>query len=201
MLELARGVGLGVDIGYLLELQRALEPHGVVEVAADEEHGIVIEVVRREVLYVLDVLKHLLHLAGKAQDLLYDLLVLLTADRAERVGKVEPQHIQQHELGAVRLCSCNGDLWPGPGVEHIVRLPGYGAADDVDYRKYVRASRLCLAQRRHRVERFARLADDDDKALIVDERVAVTEFRGEAYLDRLAHEPLEIILSHHTDMI
>ena len=39
MLELARGVALGVDIGDLLHLERALERDGPVGVAADEEEG------------------------------------------------------------------------------------------------------------------------------------------------------------------
>ncbi len=38
MLELAAGVGLGVDIGDFLELQRGLERRGIVHVAADKVH-------------------------------------------------------------------------------------------------------------------------------------------------------------------
>ena len=44
MLEFARCVGLGMDIGYLLELEASLKAEGVVKVAPDEEDGIVVEV-------------------------------------------------------------------------------------------------------------------------------------------------------------
>ena len=37
MLHLAGGVALGVDVGDLLELERALEGDGVVDAAAEEE--------------------------------------------------------------------------------------------------------------------------------------------------------------------
>ena len=152
-------------------------------------------------LYILDILKHLLHLARQAKKLLDYLVVLRGAYSAESIGKVKPQHVKQDKLRAVCLGRCNGDLGSCPGIEHIVGLSGYGAADNVYYRKYVRAPCLCFAQRCHRIERFTRLADDDYERFIIDKRITVTEFRSEADLDRLAHEPLKIILAHHTNMI
>ena len=44
VLEFARSVGLGVNIGYLLELEAALKAEGVIKVAPDEEDGIVVKV-------------------------------------------------------------------------------------------------------------------------------------------------------------
>ena len=53
VLELAGGVGLGMDVADLLELERALEAERVVEVAADEEDALVVEVLRGVLLNVL----------------------------------------------------------------------------------------------------------------------------------------------------
>ena len=65
VLQLAGGIGLGVDIGDLLQLQGALQPHGVVDVPADEENGLVVEVLGGQILDVLLLIQHLLHTAGQ----------------------------------------------------------------------------------------------------------------------------------------
>ena len=43
MLQLTGCVGFGVDVGDLLQLQRRFQANGIVEVAADEENGVVVE--------------------------------------------------------------------------------------------------------------------------------------------------------------
>ena len=68
MLELARGVGLGVDVGDLLELQGALHAERVFEIPADEEDGIVVEVLRGVILDLLAVRQDLLDLRGQRGD-------------------------------------------------------------------------------------------------------------------------------------
>ena len=44
MLQFAGGIGLGVDVGDLLELQAALQAGGAVQIAADVEHVVVVEI-------------------------------------------------------------------------------------------------------------------------------------------------------------
>ena len=44
VLELARGIRLRVDVRDLLELERALQPERVIQIPADEEHGIVVKI-------------------------------------------------------------------------------------------------------------------------------------------------------------
>ena len=87
VLELAGCVGLGVDIGNLLELQRAFQAEGIVEVPADEEHRIVIEILRGEELDLLAVCQNRL-------DLLREHLELFdqTGEQLCSIG---------HEFGAV----------------------------------------------------------------------------------------------------
>ena len=201
MLEFAGSVCLGVYVAYLLELQGTLKSHGVVQIPAYEEHGIVVKVVGRKVLYVLGVFKHLLHLCGQAQQLVHDAGVLLLRHGAEYVAEVQTQHIEQHELSAVSLRGRNGDLRSRPCVQHVVGLSCDGAADHVHDGQDVSAERLRLTQSRHCVERLTRLAYHDDKGAGIDERVAVAEFRRKADLDRLSEHTLKVVLAHHTDMI
>ena len=77
VLELAGGVGLGVDIADLLELQGALQAHGIVQVPADEEDGVVVEVPGGKIGDVLGVIQELLHQVRQGLDLGDDGVVLL----------------------------------------------------------------------------------------------------------------------------
>ena len=190
-----------MDVGYLLELERALQSHRIVEIAADEEHGVVVKVVGSIVLDIVGMLEYLLHLRRQAQKLIDHLGVLGCTYRAEDIGKVKAEHIQKHELGGVCLCRCDRYLGACPSVEHIVGFSCYGASHDIDYRQYVSAEALCLTQRRHRVKRLARLADDDDERRFVNERIAVAEFRRKADLNGLSEQALKVVLPDYTHMI
>ena len=180
MLQLAGGVCLGVDVADLLELERALESERIVEVAADEEDRIVVEILGSVLGDGLAALarEELLHLLRQLLKLCDRLVVLLLFHRAERLAKRKADHVEHCELRGVGLRRRDGDLRAGPGVEHIVRLARDGRADHVDDGEDVRAALFRLAQRRHGVERFARLADDDDKRSVVYNRVAVPELGG-----------------------
>ena len=122
-------------------------------------------------LYIVGMLEHLLHLCGQSQKLVDYRRVFALADSAENVAKVQTQHIQQHKLGAVGLGSGYRYLRSCPCVKHIVRLACNGAADNIDYRKNVCAKTFRLAQSRHGVKRFTRLAYDDDKRAFVNKGV------------------------------
>ena len=67
VLELTGGVGLGVDVSDLLELQAPLQAGGAVQVPADEEHVPVVEILGGVVLDGGHILRreHLLQLFGE----------------------------------------------------------------------------------------------------------------------------------------
>ncbi len=93
VLELARGEALRVDIGDLLELQRALERDGEAHVTAEEEHragvghepGDLADPVHR-VEQVAELVRHLAQLMGDLGD-------LLLAQRAAQLGKVKTEDV------------------------------------------------------------------------------------------------------------
>ena len=201
MLELARGVGLGVDVGDLLELERALEAQGVVEIPADVEHGVVIEIDGRVVLDLLAVGEHALHLLRQGLGLRDQAVVFRLRDRAAHAGEVDAEQVQHHQLGGVRLRRGHGDLGTGPGVEHVVGFAGDGAAHHVHDGQNPRSARFGFAQRRHGVERLARLADDDGERRPVHDGVAVAEFGRERHLHGDARELFQVVFADHTDVI
>ena len=131
VLELARGVGLGVDVGDLLELQGALHAERVIQIPADEEDGIVVEVLRGVILDLLAVRQDLLDLRGQRGDGARQAAHILRRDGLPLAGQIDGQQVEDRHLGGIRLRGGDGDLGPGPGVEHIVRLTGDGAADDI----------------------------------------------------------------------
>ena len=201
MLQLTGGVGLRVDVGDLLQLQRALQTHGVIHVAADEEDGLMVEVMGGQILDVLLVLQHLLHAAGQQPQLVDEPVVIIPVDEPQRVGKVQSQQVQHAQLRGVGLGGGNGDLRPRPGVQHVVALLGDGAAHHVDHAQRPCAQLLGLPQGGQRVRRLAGLADDDDQRLVVHDGVTVAELRRQRHLNRDAQHLLQEVLAHHADVV
>ena len=132
VLEFPGGIGLGVDIGDLLELQRSLQPQGIVHVAADVKHRVVVEVLAGIILNILPFFQHLFHLGRQQQQFLHRLVVPFLRHGPPLSAKIQCQQIHHRQLGGVGLGGSHGDLRSGPGVEHHVRLPGDGRAYHVD---------------------------------------------------------------------
>ena len=75
------------------------------------------------------------------------------------------QQIDHRQLGGVGLGGSHGDLWPGPGIEHVVRLPGDGGAHHVDDGQNPSAQPLGLPHGGQGVDGLTRLADDQRQGM------------------------------------
>ncbi|SCJ17615.1 Uncharacterised protein [uncultured Flavonifractor sp.] len=201
MLELTGGVGLRVDVGDLLELEGALQTHGVVDVAADEEDGGVVEVDGGEVLDILPVGENLLHLVGDALELLHNCRILLGSDGAHQVGEAQADEVDDRQLGGVGLGGSHGNLRSGPGVEHVVALPGDGGAHHVDDGQQSGPQPAGLPHGGQGVDGLAGLGDDQSQGSGGDDGVAVPELRGQGHLHRLAEQPLQGVLGGHAHVV
>ena len=201
VLQLAGGIGLGVDVRDLLELQGALQTQSVVHVPTDEEHGIVVEILGCVVLDLLLLFQHLLHLGGQHQQLLHRAVIPLPRHGTQLLREIQPQQVHHRKLGGVRLGGGHGDLRPGPGVQHHIRLPGDGRTHHVDDGQDLRPQPLGLPEGGHGVQRLAGLADDHHEGIFIHDWVHVAELGGQRHLHRLAHQPLQIVLAHHAHMV
>ena len=195
VLQLARRVRLRVDVRDLLQLQRAFLRDRPVDAPADEEQVAVPRQRLRDLLEHPGMPENVLHLRGKllhgGDDRRDERPVL----RAQRLRKIQTEQIERDELRRVRLRRRDGDLRTRPGDDHVIRLAGDGAADDVRDGQHARARALRFAQRRQRVGRLAGLADDDDQRIRRDDRIAVSVFGGDVRLHRNAREALDDVLA------
>ena len=201
MFQLAGGVGLRVDIADLFQLQGTLQAHGVVQVPADEEDGVVVEVPGGVILDVLRVGEELAHLLRQQLHLGENGVILALFHRTQQVRQIEAHQIHQHQLGGVCLGGGHGDLRPGPSVQHVIRLSGDGAAHHIDDGQGPAAPALGLPHGGHSVQGFSRLADDDDQSLFVHQRITVPELGGQHHLHRAAQQLFPAVLAHYAHMV
>ena len=201
MLELSGGVGLGVDVGDLLELQGSLQADGVVDIPADEKDGFVVEVDGGIVLDGLPVLQHPLHLGGEGEQLLHQGGVLHRPDGVQQLGKAQGDEVDHRQLGGIGLGGGHGDLRPGPGVEHIVGLPGDGGAHHIDDGEDAPPQPLGLPESGQGIDGLSGLADDQTEGPVGHQGVAVAELRGQGHLHRLAQKLFQDVFSHHAHMV
>ena len=201
MLQLAGGIRLGVDIADLLELQASLQAQGIVQVPADEEHVVPSGEILGHLPDPVRLGQHLLQLFRKIQDIPDHGGVCLVVHGAHDLAEVQAQQVQHRHLGAVGLGGGHGDLRPGPGIQHVVGLPGNGGAHHVDDGQDAGAPLFGLPQGGHGIQRLAGLADDDDQVPFPYDGVAIAELGGQAHLHAAPQHPLQVILAHHAHMV
>ena len=197
VLEFARSIRLGMDVGDLLELERAFQTKCIIDVAADEEDIPQVEEERGQVLHLLPLPEHVLHKRRKPLERGHCLLKRLVREHAPYLRKAQRDQVHDRKLRAVSLRGSDGDLRPGPGVKHILALIGDGRTHHVHNGEDMRAAPLRLTQGKERIERFAALADDDHERVFIHDRVAVAEFRGKLHRNGHIQHFGEHVLARH----
>ena len=201
VLEFAGGIGLGVDIGDLLELQGAFQSQGIIYVTPNEKYAVVVEVLAGIVLDIVLIGEDLLHLRRQQQHLFQHTVVFLHRHGAQKAGQVQPQQIQNSQLGGISLRGSYGDLRSCPGIEHLVGLPGDGGTHHIDNGEDSGPQPLGFPQCRHGIQRLSRLADHNDQRPVIHNGVHIPEFGGQRHFHRNAQDPLQVILSDHPHMV
>ena len=176
--HLAGRVALGVDVGDLLQLERALERDRVVDAAPQ------VEEVRGPVEALGDLPddrigpEHVLHQDRELRQRLDDAARLAVRQRAARLPEAQGQQVERDELRRERLGRRHPDLGAGVGVDGAVGLAGGHAPDDVADGDAPGAPGAGLAQRGQRVGGLAGLRDRHGQGARADQRLAVAELRG-----------------------
>ena len=123
VLQLAGGVGLGVDVGDLLQLQAALQRQGVVQVPPDEEHILLVPPATWRRHWMSSVCSSTCSICpGSASMPRTMALYVSQIHGAHHIAEIQPQQVQHHHLGAVRLGGGHGDLRARPRCRARRRL-------------------------------------------------------------------------------
>ena len=163
----------------------------VVDAAAQvEEVGAGVEP-RGDVLDLRRALEHVLDLLRQLQQLGDVSLAGVGRERPARLGQVERQQVQGHQLRGEGLGRGDADLGPGVGVDGPVALPRRHAADDVADGQAARALPPRLAQRRQGVGGLTRLGDRHGQRRRTGERLAVAVLGPVVHVHRQAGEPFD----------
>ena len=202
VLELAGREALGVHVGELLELERALQGHREADVAAEEQHRLR----RRELAgqragRLDDRLQHARHRVGARLELGVLAGDLVGVLRAERLRQRQPDQVAGDDLRGERLRRRDTDLGAGVGVEHRVGLAGDLRAVGVADRQHAGLLLAGVAHGLQRVGGLARLGDRDDERGAVEHGVAVAELAGHLDLDRDAAPVLDRVLREQARVV
>jgi hypothetical protein len=194
--HLGRRITLGVDVGNLLQLERAFEGDGKERQAAEEEHVVV---TRKPLRDGADVGRLREDLAGEIGCALQggDILAAAAETHVAHAADVEGEHGADHELRGEGLGGRDPDLGAGVLVDAAVGFAGDGGADDVGNGEDLVALALRFAQGGERVDGLARLAHHEEERVAVQRHVPVAELRGVVALDRDAGEALDQVFGHH----
>ncbi len=162
MLQLSGGVGLGVNIAYLLCLQAALKTDGIVESAAHEEDVLRAGELGGEPLDALLFLQDPGDLVRKSGELLKIIAIRLTVDLSLYVRKLDSQRIDRDQLRGIRLCRRNRDLGAGMRIQDMIGLMRYGRADHIHDSEGPHPHAFRLSKSGKAVSRFSGLGNDNE---------------------------------------
>jgi len=113
--ELARRIGFGMDVGDLLELERAFHRDGVVHAATQEQRVVLVGKLFGELGDDGFQIQHFLHRAGQMAQVLQMRHFLLMAQATALFGQHQGQQEQGGELSGECLGRSHTDLRAGAG--------------------------------------------------------------------------------------
>ena len=142
VLHLAGGKALGMDVGELLQLERAFHGDGVAGAAPDVEHRPGLAQGLGERQDALVVAQHVRRVGRHVGQRIGEAGFLRRVDGAPRAGERDGEAGQRDELRGERLGRRHPDLDACVGGEHRVRLARHGALAHVDHRRGGRAGLL-----------------------------------------------------------
>ena len=195
VLHLGRRIALGVDVADLLQLQRAFQGGGEIELPAEIEEVVALGVFLRDLAHVVVALERLADLVGQFLELVDDFHAGREAQMPQP-AEIEGQHRQQRALRGERLGRGHADFRSRAEIEAAVGFLGDGAADDVADAQRRAALAFHFAQGRQRVGRLAALRDGEHQRVVVQRRIAIAQLAGVFDFDRQPGEGLDLVLAH-----
>ena len=179
-----------MDIADLLQLQRALQGHGIVPSTTEVEEVGGIGIGAGQLFDAVVLLEQLVDLVGNLTQFFRQADKLIVADGTLRVGECQSEQRQTGELTGEGFCRSHTDLGSYMDVDSRVGLACDTGTDGVDDTKDKRATLLGQLDGSQRVGGLTTLRDGDDHVGRQYHGVAITELRGIVHL----HGYLAIVL-------
>ena len=177
MLELARGIGLGMDIGDFLELERAFHRDRPVDAAAEKQRVLLRRKARGPGSHLRLGREHLVHCRGQVAQGVQMAAFGRRIEAAAQARDHERKQKQRGELGGERLGGSDADL--GAGARQVAQARSahqraFGHVADRERRPI--AERFGVLEGGERVGRFAGLRDGDEQPLRIGHRAPIAVF-------------------------
>ena len=137
-----------MDIGDLLQLERAFQGNRIIDPSSDKEHILCRKVTVCKFLDPVLVIQEELNLIRKPLQVFDIVFHLCIRNLSSYLCKFDGKKIQCDKLAGVRLCSRHCDLRPCPGIHHIICLPGNGTPHYIYDAKHLGAFLLRFSERR-----------------------------------------------------
>ena len=184
-----------MDVGELLELERALEGRGIVDAAPEEEEvpRRVIAIRERSDLGLLA--EHRIDEGRQMECLGEQLARSRGIERSSPLAEVDREKIQIHEHRGVGLRRRDADLRSRMQIHDVVGHATRLTADHVHERQKARALLLRLFHRGKRVGCLSRLRDRDHELTWRPDRLAISVFTREVHVAGYAREALDEVLA------
>ena len=198
MFHFSRRISFRVDVGNFFELECAFQRNRIIDPTSEIEK-VVLPVEpfrhRHEFGFSLD---DAFDVSGQSHKLIQPPLPICHAQDPTHSPDVQGQEIQGHDLAGEGLGRGHADLRAATGVNHAVGFPGQRAADDVHDRQDVRTQSSGFPGGSQRIRGFSRLRQGDKHVPLLNQRVAIPEFRTDIDLDRCANEFLKQIFPNQS---
>ncbi len=177
-------ITFGVDIGDLLQFQRALQGDRVLVAPPEVEKVVNMHQAVRDLLDLGIQLQALLDLAGQADQRIEHGATGLLVEIAAQASEVESKKVEGHQLRGKRLGRGHTDLGTGVGVDDPVAFPGNRRFDDVADRQDLAALAMRLAQGREGISCLTALADHQGQGFFCHQWVAIAKLAGNIDFNR-----------------
>ena len=195
VLEFTGRVGLGVDVGDFLELERAFQGNRVVQATAQEQRVLTTGKLFRPRDDLRLQRQHGVQCRRQVAQVAQGVFFLRVAQMAAQFGKRQRQHVQRSQLRGERLGGGHTDFRAGTREELEFGLAHHGAGRHVAHSQRVLVAQFaCVAQRGQRVGGLARLRDHHDQRVRVGHRLAIAVFAGDFHLCRDLSDRLQPVL-------
>ena len=202
MLHLTGGVGLGVQVADLLELERTLVGNSGTHAATHEQRGLRVLAQQGGLMNGLGLgIQNPLDLLGRIGKLAEQHARLFGGQTVLNLRQQQSQQRKAHDLADEALGRGDRDLLVGLSVDDAVALTRHGATNHVGDAEDLGTLDARVANGGKGVGRLARLGHGNDKRRRRDDGIAIAELAGRLHLGGDASPALNEILGNESGVV